>query len=280
MNHTQSRIKAILETVSVFLLVILVFKVIRISSFGEWERQVLQRYFLEYAMVIVIPLVFLAMTRRNHAAYGISFRNLNYHLNVVATAFIPILLLSVVLSLLNWERWGEVLLVSTIEVVLLFVVAWMLRNKSTAGNLGVANVLFLFMPVIFLPLLMTKIGKVVSDFVYFYVFIGPGEEILFRGYIQSQLNEVFGRSYRFFGVNWGWGLVITSLLFGFWHVLAPFNPILGNFDLMWLHGFWTFFLGLILGFIREKTGSVVAPAILHNVVNYPPQAIVYALLRL
>jgi membrane protease YdiL (CAAX protease family) len=280
MDHTQSRIKAILETVSVFLLVILVFKAIRISSFGEWESQVLQRYFLEYTVVIAIPLVFIAVTRRNHAAYGISFRNLKYHLNVVATGFIPILVLSVVLALLNWERWGETLLVSTIEVVLLFIVAWMLRKKPTAGNLGVANALFLFMPVIFMPLLMTKIGKVVSDFVYFYVFIGSGEEILFRGYIQSRLNEAFGRSYRFFGVNWGWGLVITSLLFGFWHVLASFNPILGNFDLMWLHGFWTFFLGLILGFIREKSGSVVAPAVLHGVVNYPPQAIVYTLLGL
>jgi len=280
MNHTQSKIKAILETVSVFLLVILVFKAIRISSFGEWESQILQRYFLEYTVVIAIPLVFIAVTRRNHAAYGISFRNLKYHLNVVATGFIPILVLSMVLALLNWERWGEALLVSAIEVTLLFVIAWMLRNKPTAGNLGVANALFLFMPVIFMPLLMTKIGKVVSDFVYFYVFIGPGEEILFRSYIQSRLNEAFGRSYRFFGVNWGWGLVITSLLFGFWHVLAPFNPILGKFDLMWPHGFWAFFLGLILGFIREKSGSVVAPAILHGVVNYPPQAIVYTLLGL
>jgi len=280
MNHTQFKIKAILEMVSVFLLVILLFKAIRISSFGEWESQVLQRYFLEYAVVIAIPLVFLAVTRRNHAAYGISFKNLKYHLNVVATGFIHVLVLSVVLALLNWERWGDALFVSAIGVVLLFVVAWMLRNKPTAGNPGTANAFFLLMPVIFMPLLMTKIGKVVSDFVYFYVFICPGEEILFRGYIQSRLNEAFGRSYRFFGVNWGWGLVFTSLLFGFWHVLAPFNPILGKFDLMWPHGFWTFFLGLILGFIREKSGSVVAPAILHGVVNYPPQAIVYTLLRL
>jgi len=280
MTHTQSKIKAIFETVSIFLLVVLVFKTIQISSFGEWESQVLQRYFLEYAVVIAIPLVFLAVTRRNHTAYGISFRNLKYHLNVVATGFIPVLVLSVLLALLNWERWGEALFVSAIEVVLLFVVARMLRSKPTAGNPGIANTLFLFMPIISMPLLMTKIGKVVLDFVYFYVFICPGEEILFRGYIQSRLNEVFGRSYHFFGVNWGWGLVITSLLFGFWHVLAPFNPILGKFDLMWSHGFWTFFLGLILGFIREKSGSVVAPAILHGVVNYPPQAIVYAFLGL
>jgi membrane protease YdiL (CAAX protease family) len=34
-------------------------------------------------------------------------------------------------------------------------------------------------------------------------------------------------------------------------------------------GFWTFFGGLVKGFVREKSGSILAPALLHGL----PEAI-------
>ena len=64
-------------------------------------------------------------------------------------------------------------------------------------------------------------------------------------------------------------MVITALLFGLMHVLNPFNPFLGKFDLYIWWGVWTIFGGLSNGYIREKTGSVLPPAILHGL----PQAI-------
>jgi membrane protease YdiL (CAAX protease family) len=67
----------------------------------------------------------------------------------------------------------------------------------------------------------------------------------------------------FWGVPWGWGLVITALIFGFVHILNPFNP----FHIWW--GVWTIFGGLSFGYIREKAGSVLPTAILHGL----PQAI-------
>ena len=44
------------------------------------------------------------------------------------------------------------------------------------------------------------------------LFVGFGEENLYRGYMQSRLNEAFGRPYRFFGVPFGWGVFVTALL--------------------------------------------------------------------
>jgi membrane protease YdiL (CAAX protease family) len=102
-----------------------------------------------------------------------------------------------------------------------------------------------------------------TSFLFYLLFLGPGEEFLFRGYIQSRLNAAFGRPFSFWGVPWGWGLVIASLLFGFMHILNPFNP----FHIWW--GVWTVFGGLSAGYIREKTGSILPPAILHGL----PQAI-------
>jgi membrane protease YdiL (CAAX protease family) len=110
--------------------------------------------------------------------------------------------------------------------------------------------------------------SVFSGLLFYFVFVGPAEEMLFRGYFQSRLNEAFGRPYRFFGIQWGWGLVITSFLFGFIHVLNSFNPFLSKYGLLWAWGAWTFLLGLILGIVREKTGSVLAPALLHGALNF------------
>jgi membrane protease YdiL (CAAX protease family) len=65
---------------------------------------------------------------------------------------------------------------------------------------------------------------------------------------------------------WGWGLVASALLFGAWPVVAPL-ALPGTYDLAWPHGVWTFGAGLLFGFVREKTGSITAPALLHGVLN-------------
>ena len=276
MNTTLYKLKAIFEVVYVFLLTFLIIWAMQVPPLGEWQKRVLQRPFLAHAVMIAIPLLILAVTRRSFAGYGITFKNPRYHLGVAAICFIPVVVSDVPFAFnLDWNRWDGALLLVAINVALLFALAWLLRNKPTMGNLGAISAFLLLMPSILLPLKPT-IGKAASAFVYYFVFLGPGEEILFRGYMQSRLNESYGRSYRFFGVNWGWGVVITSLIFGFAHVLNPLNPFLGKFGLTWWWGFWTFFVGLVFGFIREKTGSVVAPAILHGL----PQAIAYALLGL
>ncbi|MDH7561736.1 MAG: CPBP family intramembrane metalloprotease, partial [bacterium] len=98
----------------------------------------------------------------------------------------------------------------------------------------------------------------------------------FRGYIQSRLNAAFGKPFRFFGVTWGWGLVITAALFGLMHVANIGSFIDHQWEAEWWWGFWTFFSGLVFGFVREKSGNIIAPAILHGL----PQALAYAALGL
>jgi membrane protease YdiL (CAAX protease family) len=119
-------------------------------------------------------------------------------------------------------------------------------------------------------------AKAVIEFVFYIFFLGLGEELLFRGYIQSRLSATWGRPFRFYDVNWGWGIVITSVLFGFMHVLNIGSLVLGDWQPEWWRGLWTFFGGLVFGFRREKTGSIVVPTILHGL----PQAIYSAFLGL
>jgi hypothetical protein len=64
-----------------------------------------------------------------------------------------------------------------------------------------------------------KPGKAVTSFLFYLPFVGFGEEILYRGFIQSRLNQAIGTPWHFLGVEWGWGIIIASLLFGLSHVM-------------------------------------------------------------
>jgi membrane protease YdiL (CAAX protease family) len=107
-------------------------------------------------------------------------------------------------------------------------VAWTLRDKATMG--AALSALAILVPLASRS--TASLDRAVS-FIFYLFFLGPGEEILFRGYIQSRLNQAFGRPFRLYDVNWGWGLIITSLLFAVMHVLNPFNPFLGELGLYW-----------------------------------------------
>jgi hypothetical protein len=75
--------------------------------------------------------------------------------------------------------------------------------------------------------------------------LGPiVEEILYRGYLRDALRSVLPT---------GATVVLTALLFGLSHG--------------WLYAFPTFLLGLLFGVLRERHGSLLAPALAHVVHN-------------
>ena len=60
-------------------------------------------------------------------------------------------------------------------------------------------------------------------------------------------------------------------MFGLWHyALNPASASAGP------QALWTVFAGPIFGAVREKSGSVFAPALLHGVLNYNPFQLIMA----
>lgn len=271
----KTMIKAILEVVIVLGITLLLIALIGTSPIGEWERNVTNRFFLEYAVMIAFPLSILIISKRNLADYGISFKNLKYHLDIALTAFVPVAVASVPLMFLNFNRWDGALILAGIEIAVLFVLGRLLKDKPTYSTSGVLiGIILLATNMSSIP--KATLGNAFTAILFYVFFLGFGEELLFRGYIQSRLNTAFGKPFQFFGVSWGWGILITSVLFGFFHILNLGSLTTGHWNPAWWWGFWTFFSGLVFGFVREKTGSVVAPTLLHGL----PQAIAYAILGL
>ena len=264
----QTKAGAVIEVVIVFGLTLFLVALVGLSPLGQWESQVTNRVFIEYAVMIAVPLLILVVARRNLASYGLSLRNLSYHLGIAGTALVPVLIAIVPLMFVNYTRWGGALIMAGVEIALLFVLGWLLKRKPTRDENGILVGGMLLIAGSSLTQ-QTAVANAISGFVFYLFFLGLGEELLFRGYIQSRLNAAWGKQFKFFGVKWGWGVVIASVLFGLMHVLNLASLIRGDWQLAWPWGLWTFFGGLTLGLVREKTGSIVAPTILHGL----PQAL-------
>lgn len=93
---------------------------------------------------------------------------------------------------------------------------------------------------------------------------GLEEEAFYRGILLLALDRAFTGRKRFLGVDWGWGAVLSCLLFGMAHAFGfsqgsfSFDPVtmaltaLPSFMAVWL---------------RLRTGSLVLPVLLHNFGN-------------
>ncbi|MBU6452005.1 MAG: CPBP family intramembrane metalloprotease [Cyanobacteria bacterium REEB67] len=96
---------------------------------------------------------------------------------------------------------------------------------------------------------------------------GLGEEIFYRGLLLAVLDKCLARPWKFFGVNIGWGCLISSGLFVATHVIVFDSDL--KFSLC-PDPFFYFFVAVIamsMGYLRYKSDSVVPCIIAHNSVN-------------
>lgn len=100
--------------------------------------------------------------------------------------------------------------------------------------------------------------KGLASFAFFQlVIVAIPEEIFYRGFMQVQLNRVWGRPWKLLGAPVGKGFWFTAVIFAFSHSLI---------QLQWWH-FSIFFPGLVFGWLREKTNSITASALFHALSN-------------
>ncbi len=94
---------------------------------------------------------------------------------------------------------------------------------------------------------------------------GLGEEFVYRGVFLMLLNEAFGRPWKFAGIQFGWGFVIVTAMFGFLHGIDAKGP--GDVHIYWSGMIIPAITGVVLAWLRERTGSVWPCVLFHNFVN-------------
>lgn len=82
------------------------------------------------------------------------------------------------------------------------------------------------------------------------------EEFFFRGYFQTEVDRVCGKRYEFLGAQWGAGLPIAAAVFAACHVAygGPARLVV-------------FFPGLLYGWLRARTDTILVPALYHATSN-------------
>jgi membrane protease YdiL (CAAX protease family) len=87
--------------------------------------------------------------------------------------------------------------------------------------------------------------------------IAVPEELFFRGYFQGRLDQVFERRWRLWGASIGPGLFIAAAAFAVCHLVIEAS----------LMRLAVFFPAMLMGWMRERTGSILAPVIFHALSN-------------
>lgn len=105
-----------------------------------------------------------------------------------------------------------------------------------------------------------EVKYLIRDMIYMLLFVGLGEELLFRGLLQRDLGKVFGVK---------GGLILASLVFAVMHLTWRSLPELA----------FVFIAGLILGALYWKTKNLTLPIIVHGANNVMLVAVLPYILR-
>jgi len=247
------------------------------SGLVRWERRVLGwSYFTGFLMVLV-PTLALVLRKRELEPSGLTLRGWETSLDAGLKGFIflvgPRLLLTLLSSRGAAYLYADGSLV--LSVAMFFVLFLLLRHltgKSYRPFSSVRVRLVLAALVLVFPLVLgAALGRfslgVFSTVLWQLAFGGFAEELFYRGYIQSTVNEEYGRPWSVEGVAYGPGLLVSSALYGLDRALNTFRPLQGVFSVSWSWGFYAFSVGVFYGFIREHTGDIVGSGVANGLVD-------------
>ncbi len=171
----------------------------------------------------------------------------------------------------NWQGKG-LALVTLLLVAAHWRLGWVnvgltLRQRagSLAACLPVVAIYLGFFFAIGLAMPNDAVGG--EDIAFQLTMPGAEEELFYRGVLLFAFNEAFRRRWHFIGIDWGWGAALSSALFGLAHAFGvgndgvTFDPIVfGLTAVPSLLGVW----------LRERSGSLLLPIIVHNAGNALP----------
>lgn len=242
-------------------------------DFNE-KDQVVLRYAAKFSMMVVFPLAIINMVYREKHHFGLRFFKFSESLKLTIRSYAvggPAGMTFLLIGALGWtfNDWKGALTLSLVYgLVFYFVpkVTQILPSRSnglgTDGGKGLKILVIGSLVTLVAAYFSYASVPILSKILYYLFIVGFGEELLFRGYIQSSFNRFFGKPFKLANVEFGWGMILSAALFGLIHSLTTVPP-------SWPWAVFTFVMGLSLGFVREKDGSILSAVLLHALLDMP-----------
>jgi membrane protease YdiL (CAAX protease family) len=275
------RVAALVEVVSAFALVHLAYRSFKhFTELGRLEGATGLNFSPGTAMVL-FTVAMLLVCGRDFAAYGLTLRGWRYNVNVgllwtvvvVAAVALFFAVTPYHLDPLRPPDFPRAVAGSCGEAVLTLLLALLLmRDRAVIRRVPATLTLLVIAGLLLMPVALAvashrAVENVLLSVLWLFFGAGFGEEIFFRGYVQSRVDEAFGRPFTLLRVRFGPGLFVSSLLFGMIHALNTVDYFGGRYDFAWPWLVVNFFSGLSFGVLRERTGSILAGAIVHGLTD-------------
>jgi len=161
----------------------------------------------------------------DYAEYGVTLRNWRLDLKLALLVF----LIVAPLYLVAYVAYAEAL--SWLPA------RWAVHLSPYFGNL------------VFRPRLPDHFGLWIVDQLFV---VAVPEEFFYRGYLQGRLREAYPQGRLFLGARLGPAFFFTAALFA-----------IGHLSIFHVWRLAVFFPGLVFGWLRERTGTVLGASLLH-----------------
>jgi len=222
---------------------------------------------------------------RSFDGYGLTLRNWRSNMNVgLVWGVLQVVLVGLIVKAAHVQADGGITpklfpVCAAGALLLTALMLLMLRRDRHWLHIRAAISLPLIFVLLSLPALVAmhhhrSVAHAIAAIGWSFFGAGFGEEIFFRGFVQSRVNQAFSRPLRLLGMQFGLGLIVSSLLFGFIHALNAVDYFQTRWTFAWTMGAAEVFAGIFLGAMHEKTGSVLPGAIAHGLGDVLPLVVV------
>jgi membrane protease YdiL (CAAX protease family) len=109
-----------------------------------------------------------------------------------------------------------------------------------------------------------------AELVFLALVVGPTEELLFRGLVQTGINGSVSRELQLLGWRLRLGTVLAALVFGLWHLVnLTFQPLGPTVEQVLI----AIVIGLVVGVVYDRTRNLVGAAVLHGLLDFTGTAL-------
>jgi membrane protease YdiL (CAAX protease family) len=206
---------------------------------------------------------------------------------VLLASFITLLILLLLAGAFSWnERIITIAFPAILFILAITAIKWENLQPKPAGYLigkalsGIAGLILIWLFTDMLSALIVFFVKgwysafsfyyplpsgewSIFSFVASWLFVGPAEELMFRGYMQNKIRSILSTTKKgIFPTMCAIG--ITSVIFTLFHI--PVMIYRGNPA----HTlFYVLLLGLLLGYMYNRSNNLVLISLMHGSINYP-----------